>query len=345
MSVFDSYKQALHKTAAKDDSKEAISNETTVSKGFLHNPRFRFEGNKMLTGAMLGEKASFRGDPSEEGVRKFLDRHKDAKNIMSSTHKHAIPLHISAGMPRPLHTLKRIWKRKDLSLAGKLIGTPTVIAALGGGDHYNSMAHSIALKTGSNPILAHEIGHAKDWSKRKHPTLHALAAKIPGNTLVKEHAASRHAMKMLSESPDYSKDDIRAASRKLHAAFGSYAGGAAAVGIGALAAHAARNTSDKAGRRREIRRKFDKETLLRKHFSAKELRARRGLRTVDKAVGHVVPKSVSNFVKNHKKGLGAAAVVGGIAAGHLIGKYRAKKWLKEHHTDQDIKRDGTKELT
>ena len=75
------------------------------------------------------------------------------------------------------------------------------------------------------------------------------------------------------------------------------------------------------------------------------IQARRALLHADKAVSRVIPKHVAEFVSDHKRAIGLAAIVAALGAGHLIGKYRAKKWIKAHHADTDATRDPSKELT
>jgi hypothetical protein len=149
------------------------------------------------------------------------------------------------------------WKRtinnKKLTPVEKALGV--VVAApqgallgmAGRGDHYNAFSDSVTSFSGNPHVLAHELGHAIDFNKRKglHRSLYALRGLLAGvagaavagpvgmaaagglDTLGKEYNASSTALRATP-----SKD--RAASRNILApAYGSYVGGFAGSIAGA----------------------------------------------------------------------------------------------------------------
>lgn len=103
------------------------------------------------------------------------------------------------------------------------------------GDHYDAAANSVTLYTNNPAILAHELGHAKDYNKghlEGKLLTRALADVLPlsPGTLYSEAKASIEAHKKLKKTKSF-KHDVKSRGI-LGGAFGTYVGG----GIGALVA-------------------------------------------------------------------------------------------------------------
>lgn len=192
-----------------------------------------------LAGLMIGDKAFFRRGTTKADTEKFLKEH-GQKGVASSNRKGAIPLEIHSGHGRPIRDLKRVIKRKDLSLLGKahgLLSTSVAgpLAALARADHYNPHAHSITSYHNSRAVKAHELGHAKDFARKDNPSVYTLAGMIGPVRLHQEAAASREASNILGKNKK-GKKMTSGESRVLGAALGSYIGGMTGVGLPAVAA-------------------------------------------------------------------------------------------------------------
>lgn len=191
-----------------------------------------------LTAALIGSKKGLLGrGTTKADVVKLLKEHK-ISNVPSSTRKGAIGLRIHAGHGRPIADIKRMWKRKDIRLPTKLLGTalqPITSAqtALRRADHYNPIAHTVTSYMNDKAIKLHEIGHAMDFSGSKVSVGARTAARmIPGVNvpiiLRDEAIASRNAGRLSlrdGKRGQQRKKRDKSLNRKLSAAFGSYVGG------------------------------------------------------------------------------------------------------------------------
>ncbi len=143
------------------------------------------------------------------------------------------------GSDRPFDRLKRIWKRDNLSIPGKLIGTlkwpiNALIPPLFRSDFYDPYANTATVYNADPRIAAHEMGHEVDWSRRKWKTMYDLAKLIPGVDLYQEWQASStapEAYNQLLKNPDLSDEEKEELERKRKElpkltgpAYGSYVG-------------------------------------------------------------------------------------------------------------------------
>lgn len=304
--------------------------------------------SRIPTALLLGDPAAIGRHYNKEEIETFLKRH-NITHIPSSRHKHALNLSINTGKGSGAwHDIKRTFRRKDKSLIGKLLAIPTIPASLAakfsGSDHYDPNSHSVNVYGKSPAVLAHEIGHAISQSSAKHPTLRPILRKLmPGGTLREERTASHHAMKMLSDSPDYSKQDIQRASRKLHAAYGTYAAGAGLAALG-TARKLINLSKDERAKRAKKREFFEQIPIARDIFRDKRrglgLRLGRVAAVRKWRMGKVIDKhtptalrQASQWIGKHHKPVAAGVLAAAVLGGHLLGRHRAKKWIKEHHKD------------
>ena len=107
--------------------------------------------------------------------------------------------------------------------------------SIGRSDHYDPAAHSVTLYTNSPAILAHELGHAKDYGRGNLEfklLTRQLADHLPlkPGTLYSEAKASATAHEKLKKTKSF-KHDVKSRGL-LGGAFGTYVGGA----VGALMA-------------------------------------------------------------------------------------------------------------
>jgi len=149
-------------------------------------------------------------------------------------------LEVQLGSSMPLRNLRRIWRRRGLSVIGKVIGTVfwplwECHKAVMRSDSYDPYAHSVALYHKDRAIIAHELGHAQDYARREWRVLYALSRILPiiGILVVlyQEWLASNYGIQNLqSRGLNHA---IRRANRELGGGFGSYFG-VLFLGIGAV---------------------------------------------------------------------------------------------------------------
>jgi len=312
-------------------AEKPIDIHETYAKG--QNP---FVHHKAIHALMLGNPAAVGRPYNKQEIETFLKRH-NITHIPSSQHKDAVNLRINTGegFKAAMRDLARSFQRKDRSLLGKALSIPgipaTFLTKLRGSDHYDPGAHSVNVYGKSPAILAHEIGHAINQSSTKHPTLRSIALRFtPGGILREERAASHHAMKMLSESPDYSKQDIQRASRKLHAAYGTYAAGAGLAALGG--ARKLINMSVDARKARSAKKLLIPRRNDLRGSRVKAVRQWRIGKAIDKHVPAALRRA-SDWAGRHHKPIAAGVLAAAVLGGHLLGRHRAKKWVKEHHKD------------
>lgn len=150
-------------------------------------------------------------------------------------------LKVHLGEGHPLDDFVRVWNNPNIGIASKLVGSvfapyDSLRAAALRSDNYNPLANSITLYNNDPDILAHELGHARDFAESPNPGAKAIARALPfiGKPigLEQEAAASNRGMRLLKSyySKKYKGDKnkvdkaMKNAQRKLTAAFGSYAG-------------------------------------------------------------------------------------------------------------------------
>ena len=136
---------------------------------------------------------------------------------------------VRANQYAPLDDLKRLPKNKTvgwpyrytfgvLSVAGEAI----IPGRLLGGDHFNPYTQTVHLYSDVPAIALHELGHAKDFTRRKWQGTYALAYSVV--PLWHETNASQDAMAYLEQRNDV--EGIAEANRTLYPAYGTYVGGA-----------------------------------------------------------------------------------------------------------------------
>lgn len=136
---------------------------------------------------------------------------------------------LSLGSTRPLRNLARVWKRKDLSLPGKLLGSAAspigdAVATLTRGDNYNPFANTATVFDPEDRIARHEMGHAADFESRRFKTPYMLGySYLPGFKLYPEHRANQLAEASLPE--DATEEEREHLRDMLRRSFGSYMGG------------------------------------------------------------------------------------------------------------------------
>lgn len=142
---------------------------------------------------------------------------------------------LSLGSARPLKNLKRVWKRKDLSLPGKLLGTlaspsSDLVTSLERMPNYNPYAHTATIFDPETRIERHELGHATDFEGRRFKLPYSLAySSVPLFKLYPEHLANKIAEESLDdEATEEEKENLRSMLRR---SFGSYMGGAPAAHV------------------------------------------------------------------------------------------------------------------
>ena len=174
-----------------------------------------------LYAAVMGSMAFFRAGPKrgdwpvEQVAAGFLHANT------------ADDLELQLGSSRPLRNIERIWRRRGIGVFGKVVGTlawssSEMDKALTRSDCYDPWAHTVVLFHCDPAILSHELGHARDFGRRKRKTLYALARTLPPVALYQEYLASRFGVERLRETAlDH---QVRRANRVLGGGFGTYVG-------------------------------------------------------------------------------------------------------------------------
>jgi hypothetical protein len=106
---------------------------------------------------------------------------------------------ISLGKARPLRQLGRTWQRPDLSVWGKLLGTPkallgSLVATFLRMPYYNPYSDTAVLFDPEFRVLRHETGHMTDWARRRLKTLYALLYDLPMAPIFIERIANQLAV-------------------------------------------------------------------------------------------------------------------------------------------------------
>lgn len=189
-----------------------------------------------ITALTMMTTAPFRPGPSEdsEGIKDVLKALKNDKLLKDHV--------VNLNDVHPIENLGRVWTNPRTSLGTKLLGTllsplGDASAALSRSDHYNPWADSSTIFTNHPAILAHELGHAKDFRKEDDPGLYAFGRMAPLINFAyipyQEYAASENAMKDLANIKTISKDTLEESGSLLSAGFGSYLGGLTEEALGA----------------------------------------------------------------------------------------------------------------
>lgn len=140
-----------------------------------------------------------------------------------------MPLKINYGGVHPISSLGRVWKNPHTGILTKLMGTAglpfgALASALTRGDHYSPYSHDITLYNSDPAIMAHELGHAKDFAATDYPGLYSMLRAVPFGALYQEGIASTNAVELLRKAK--LKSEVARANRVLGGGFGSYVGGA-----------------------------------------------------------------------------------------------------------------------
>jgi hypothetical protein len=166
----------------------------------------------------IGTTAPLRHSPTAQDFKDLIAAYKDAPE--------GDEVELQLGSSRPLHNLARIWKRKQMGVTGKLLGTlgwlpreaiPSVMRA----DNYDPYSNRVVVYNKDKAIAAHELGHSQDYGTRRRPTLHALSYASPWGMLAQEAEASDRGIRLLRDSGADDKE-INRAQRVLGGGMGTY---------------------------------------------------------------------------------------------------------------------------
>ncbi|QDT03037.1 hypothetical protein K227x_14160 [Rubripirellula lacrimiformis] len=163
-----------------------------------------------------------------------IDRHRFTEPTIETTAEYLQAnqlAHIKVRMNQyaPLEDFRRLRKNTTvawpyrytlglLSVGGEAILPGRLI----GGDHFNPFTQTVHLYSDVPAIALHELGHAKDFARRKYQGTYALAYLV--TPLWHETVASRDALSYLYQRHD--RAGIVEANRVLYPAYGTYVGNA-----------------------------------------------------------------------------------------------------------------------
>lgn len=186
-----------------------------------------------LTAAVMGSTAPFEETISLENpeIRKMIAAAKRDKELSD--------VQVNLGSVRPIEQMGRIWTNKNTSLPSKLLGTVLspydyFSASLGRADHYDPFSNTVTTYTNEPAVLAHELGHAKDFKQKGSPGLYALSRNLTPLRLYQEYRASNNALSALGGQNLTTTERERTAARMnriLGGALGTYVGSAALLGL------------------------------------------------------------------------------------------------------------------
>jgi len=189
-----------------------------------------------LKTTLLGTSAPLKPGANKKDLVKIIEMVKDKTDD-------GMELRLNLGGGKPIDDLTRTWKNPRTSALTKILSTlrwPTTAAttALTRADHYNPASHAVTLYNNDPDILAHELGHAHDFSKRNNPGAYGFLRGIPAAgkflALPQEFTASERGMRLLNSyykkkygnNKERLKDVLKNAQKKLGTASGSYVGSA-----------------------------------------------------------------------------------------------------------------------
>lgn len=189
--------------------------------------------------------------PKLQEMQKVVDLYRNLLKEKEDT-DNPDDLTVYLGASRPLDQLKKLWKRKEISIPSKLLSTAQhplrhLLTAAFRADHYDPLSRTATVYNAEPGILAHELGHDVDFSRRRSKLLHLLAyiAGAPFTPLYYEAQATQIATKVLKNELDKVRglqaigeatpEDVAKLEKQfrrmgniLAPAYGSYVGGALA---------------------------------------------------------------------------------------------------------------------
>lgn len=179
-----------------------------------------------LTALMLGTTAPLRPGATREFVENDPSVAAYERDRGAADAEGDIELQINPNRARPIDNLGRVWRRRGVTVPTKAVGTFASLLAdlqgtLGRATHYNPAAHSLTQYDADPAILAHELGHARDFSQRTYKGPYALARHVPGVSLYQEGRASNMA------ADNAAPKDWTRLQRVLGGGLGTYVGGTA----------------------------------------------------------------------------------------------------------------------
>jgi len=206
---------------------ETVENQWYASP--LANTAGRVLGSPIA--ALMGRTlAPFKEGPGTEDVKPMLDK-------VKGVDLEGFPLQVQLSGTNPLNNLARTWQHPKTNVLSKLWGTATlpireILKSLTRADSYDPYAHSTSLFMNEPGVMAHELGHARDYARRDWPGAYGIARGIPGVDIYQELIASRqaaHTAKKMKLSPE----ETKRLQQLLGAGTGSYIGNLAGTLVGA----------------------------------------------------------------------------------------------------------------
>lgn len=159
-------------------------------------------------------------DKTEQAVHAYLKTHgKEVGNLAVQLNRYA-----------PQDAWRRLFTNKGVKWPYRLfIGTFVVLIAdtllidrIFGGDRYNPYTHTVHIHSDLPSIALHELGHARDFTRRRYRGSYAFLYIIPFFDLYHENQATDHAFDYLREEK-LVETEIEA-YKILYPAYGTYVG-------------------------------------------------------------------------------------------------------------------------
>lgn len=156
---------------------------------------------------------------TEEAIRTYLAEHSELGDVQVQLNRWA-----------PHEAFKRLFVNKQVAWPYRLtIGFITVLIAeviwpsrLIGADRYNPFTHQVYLYSDLPSIALHELGHAKDFARRRYKGSYALFRIVPFVDLYQEREATNYAFEFARRNE---ARDLEIESYKvLNPAMGTYVG-------------------------------------------------------------------------------------------------------------------------
>jgi hypothetical protein len=113
-------------------------------------------------------------------------------------------LHVTPNRARPFQNIARLWRRGDVSLPTKLVGTAfspvrDAFTSFSRTTSYNPFGHSVASFDNDPAVLAQALGRAADVGSRKWKAPYSYAGVIPGIDIGQQINAARIGTAMLPD--------------------------------------------------------------------------------------------------------------------------------------------------
>ena len=240
----EAYKQGfdacLYKAEAMDKLALQVDDRLPFSERLVSATLGRM--SSPLMAAVLGTSAPFREAATMEDpkIRKLVARFKRDKELSD--------VQLSLGSTRPIEQLKRTWTNKNTWLPTKVMGTlawPSSMmgAAMRRGDYYDPFANTAVVYNKEPAIIAHELGHAKDFKQKGAPGAYMVGRTLPPLMLYQEYTASRNAaegMNTQKGSDRIKLKNMERLNRILGGGMGSYVAGASYILADQMAARKGR---------------------------------------------------------------------------------------------------------